>query len=85
MDKEKEEGVLGMIADAAKTSMDVTPWAPDPEDKWGQVLKVTAIVRRALAYSSKLQEVPPAAPSLHAALFSPPIIFGQGVDAAAPG
>ena len=64
MDKEKEEGVLGMIADAAKTSMDVTPWAPDPEDKWGQVLKVTAIVRRALAYSSKLQEVPPAAPSL---------------------
>ena len=59
MDKEKEEGVLGMIAAAAKTSMDVTPWAPDPEDKWGQVLKVTAIVRRALAYSSKLQEVPP--------------------------
>ena len=62
-----------------------TPWAPDPGGKWGQVLKVIAIVRHALAYSSKLQEVPPAAPSLHAVLFSPPIIFGQGVDAAAPG
>jgi len=62
-----------------------TPWALDPRGKRGQVLKLLpyCVARSRIALNSK--RCPPADPSLHAVLFSPPIIFGQRVDAAAPG